>query len=108
MADNTPTEQVQVETTKVIQGKVRYFGDNKWKTPALLARIDKGLRMFFYATSTSLVVSDLLSHRNLKIAVLILTIATAFTYFLDTVIGVEPEKPNQPYSAPKDQELQNK
>lgn len=97
-------EPIQVDTTKVTKGAIKYFGSPSLPTPTILARVTKALRYF----CTSLIVMiNSASIFDAQDATIYSFWIGAFILVLggiDIIVGVEPET-KQPYSAPKDESI---
>lgn len=102
MSEQQPTDEVQVDTTKITTGKVTFFGPINNPTPTLLARVTKALRYFAVSLITMVSATDLFSGGQAKIVSFCLGVFILLLGGVDIVIGVEPDK--QSYSAPNDLE----
>lgn len=93
MSEQSSTEPVQVETTKVSTGTIRFgskgFGN---PTPTLLARITKALRYFCVGLITMISGTDIFSGVQAKLICFCLGAFILLLGGIDMAVGVEPEK----------------
>lgn len=94
-------EKIQVDTTKVTKGTIKYFASPSLPTPTILARVTKALR--YFCTSLIIMINSASIFEASEATVYSFWIG-AFILLLggvDIVVGVEPES-KQGYSAPND------
>ncbi len=90
-----PEKQVvQVDTTRMTTGSIKFFGDPKLSTPTILARCTKALRYFCVSLITMISGSNMFSGNQSKMINFGLSVFILFLGCVDIVVGVEPDKKN--------------
>lgn len=92
-----PTEEIQVDTTKQVTGKIRAFTKIAIfsPTPSGLARATKAVRYFSVGLITMVSGSDIFSGGQAKIINFSLGVFILGLGAVDLLIGVEPDKPQK-------------
>lgn len=89
-------EKHEVETTEVVKGKVKLFGNPNNPVPVVMARIGKALRYILTGmiVSVSSAPSKILSAEEATAWAWYFGIAILISGGLEIIIGVEPPKKN--------------
>jgi hypothetical protein len=94
MEDNQQIPVSEVDTTKLVKGKVKIFGNINNPTPTILARSTKALRYFSVFLIGTVSGSDYFSGEQSKAICFGLSVFIGFLGAVDVFVGVEPEKRN--------------
>ncbi len=88
---NPDVKKVQVDTTKITKGTIKYFGNPNLQTPTILARCTKALRYFCVGLMTMVSGTDFFSGGESKKINFCLGAFILFLGGVDIMVGVEPE-----------------
>lgn len=88
-------DQIQVDTTKLKTGRLKFFGNVFLPTPTILKRIDQAIRYFCTGMIVIVSTSTLFNAHQSTVLSFWLACIALFTGCIDIIVGVAPNIENK-------------